>query len=171
MNEMIRFARIALGAALLNAAIAGTALAREKLGREPVRGNSQRETSMMVDRYDRPLVIERERSDFKTHATFSAEPQQIENNAILVFEIKSIGGDGELSRWSCVAVHNVAECLGNGVRVPYRPRDEKMILTITAKPSYTEESRAMIAEQSRMREEKLAAARAQPGPVATSARD
>lgn len=160
----------ALAAALLNLAAAGAAHAAEPM-RRPLEPNTRRATAVTVDRYERPLVIERERTELRTHAVFSADPQPVEEGSILHLEIRSIAGETSTRRWQCVAVHDVAECLGNGVRVAYGPRDEKVVLVITAKPDSTAESIALIEAQ---RSERIAALAARggatPRPALASAR-
>lgn len=142
MFDAIRSTCFTLAALITSSVITATAAAET---RSPLRANAQRTTTGTIDRYDRPVVIERERTEQKSHASFSAEPQSIDPSAVLLFEITSDGLDGALPRWRCVAVRDVAECLGNGVSIRYGARDDKMVLRITAKPRGSAETKALIA--------------------------
>ncbi|MCK6551588.1 hypothetical protein L6R52_37495 [Myxococcota bacterium] len=167
MFDVIRSTCFTLAALCTSSVIAATAAAET---RAPLRASDQRTTTGTIDRYDRPIVVERVRSDLKSRASFSAEPQPIDPNAVLLFEITSDGLDGAQPRWRCVAVRDVAECLGNGVSIPYGPRDDKMVLRITAKPRHTRETAQLIAAHRAARDEMMATraqlARAKAAPVA-----
>jgi hypothetical protein len=117
----------------LAAVLASTALAEE----------NAKTTELTVDRYEKAFTVERPRTDLKRNAVFSAESQSIDENAILVFEIRSVSAEHETVRWRCVAEIDVDECLGNRVVLPYLKNDIKMVLSVTAKPKHTPEAYAL----------------------------
>ncbi len=49
-------------------------------------------------------------------------------------------------RWRCVAVHDVAECLGRPVRIRYLPGEKKVVLTGILRPKYSKEGLALVQE-------------------------
>lgn len=103
-------------------------------GRAPVEPADQRAHTLSFDRYHEALEVERPRTDGKEFATFSAEPQLIQPGAQVVLEIRSEAEAGSVLRWRCVAVHDVAECLGAPVRVRYLPEDARIVLTMRFLP-------------------------------------
>lgn len=115
-------------------------------GRTPFWQRPARETELTMERWDQPVVLERTRSFGRDRAIFFADPQPIPDAAVYVFEASAAGEDNP--RWRCVAVDDVAECLGTPVRVEYsRPR-ETVRLTIRAVPRDTERGRALVREAS-----------------------
>ena len=90
----------------------------------------ERETELSLASWDTPAVVERKRSFGRKAAVFHADPQQIAPDAVLVFEVES---EGEV-RWRCVAVDDVAECLGAPVKIPYRKAEELVRLKVKAMP-------------------------------------
>lgn len=125
--------RHALAAAVLFV-ISSAAIAHAEEPRHPVLPGHARSTALEIDRYEVPLSIVRTRSPGQRAATFYADPQLIEASAVLLFEIKSKQGAHEVSRWRCLAVHDVAECLGAPVRIRYLPSDSALVLTAVSKP-------------------------------------
>jgi hypothetical protein len=124
MNRTIT-AMLALGVTLSSAS-AGATPQRSPLWST----GGERETELSLQSWDTPAVLERKRSFGRKFAVFHADPQQIAADAVLVFEVES---QGEV-RWSCVAVDDVAECLGAPVRVRYRKADETVRLRVKAVP-------------------------------------
>ena len=146
----MHFRACVLGAVFLTATqlMAASALAadRSPSAKKPFYPNVERkETELVLDRYQRPFVVERVRSEMSKFAVFHAEPQSIEKNAILVFEIQSVSKEGSVPRWRCIAVDDVAECLGRAVKIRYLPGDDKVVLHATAKPRQTAEGEALLA--------------------------
>jgi hypothetical protein len=103
--------------------------------RAPVAPAELRTSEFFLDRYDRVQKIVRKRTEGKTYALFTAEPQLIDKGAVMLIEIKSVSGAGAVPRWRCVAVHDVAECLGVPVKIAYLPSDDRIVLTATLKPA------------------------------------
>jgi hypothetical protein len=84
---------------------------------------------------DAPSVVVRERTEGKTAARFTVEPQAIRQGHFVRFEAFAEGPDGRWPRWSCVAYADVGECFGeSGVRLPYRERDDRLVLEIDGGP-------------------------------------
>lgn len=104
--------------------------------RAPIVEAKLRETEIPMDRYDHDVKIVRQRTEGKTYATFMAEPQLIEKGAVALFEIFSVSDLGSVSRWRCIAVRDVAECLGAPVRIKYLADDESVVLTAKMKPDH-----------------------------------
>ena len=119
--------------------------------RAPLWDKEGRETELSLQSWDTAAVLERKRSFGRNYAVFHAEPQAIAADAVLVFEIES---EGEV-RWSCVAVDDVAECLGVPVRVPYRKSDEIVRLKVKAVPRSTPRGGELLREAKRERETRL----------------
>lgn len=101
---------------------------------------------MTMDRWEAPVVIERTRSFGRERAVFFADPQSIPDAAVYVFEVTAVGE--EEPRWRCVAVDDVAECLGTPVRVQYERENETIRLTIRAVPKATRRGEALVKESS-----------------------
>jgi hypothetical protein len=123
------------------------AAAEEKATREPIKpvliegtrppivAADHRTNELLLDRYDRVQKIVRKRTEGKTYALFTAEPQLIDRGAVMLFEIKSVSDKGVVPRWRCIAVRDVAECLGVPVKIAYLPDDDRMVLTAMVKPA------------------------------------
>ena len=105
-------------------AVRRTPLTPAKLNATPVR----------LDRYEKQARVVRFRTPGKQYASFSTDPHILEPGSMAVFEIRSVALTGSIARWRCVAVHDVAECLGSPVKLRYLPNDTKMVLTTTLKP-------------------------------------
>ena len=84
--------------------------------------------------YHRPAVIVRERTGQRIYATFSADPQLLTPGSAAVFEARSVSDQGAVSRWRCVARHDVAECLGRPLRLRYLPGDVAITLKVEIVP-------------------------------------
>ena len=130
---------------LASIAVVNTAEASES--RTPVRSNSIRETTAKISSYENEVRIVRLRSKGKTLASFHADPQLIQKDSIVVFEIKSYTKSASLSRWRCVAVHDIAECLGTPVRIQYLPEDTRIEMTFKLKPRMNRESKQAYAQR------------------------
>jgi hypothetical protein len=102
--------------------------------RSPLVEAKVRTTELVVDRYNRVQKVVRMRHEGKTYASFSADPQLIDKGAAILFEIHSISPKGGVSRWRCVAVNDVAECLGVPIKVRWLEGEDRMVLTATLKP-------------------------------------
>lgn len=103
--------------------------------RSPLSPAGLRTSQLSLGRYYRTATVTRVRSDGMIFASFSAEPQLIEPGAILVLEIHSIAKTGSMPRWRCIAVNDVAECLGTSVRVRYLPSDQRVVLRARLLPA------------------------------------
>jgi hypothetical protein len=115
----------------------------------------ERETELSLRTWDTPAVIERKRSFGRKSAVFHADPQAIAADAVLIFEIES---EGEV-RWRCVAVDDVAECLGAPVRVRYQKAEEIVRLKVTAVPRESDRGDELVVEAKRSRELRFVANR------------
>lgn len=91
-------------------------------------------TKLSFEEYHQTAKVVRHRTEGKRYATFFAEPQLIDTGAAMIFEIRSVARTGSVSRWRCVAVNDVAECLGAPVRVRYLPADERIVLVARIAP-------------------------------------
>ncbi len=124
-------------ALVLSANVAGATPSRS-----PLWGKEERETELELSRWDTPAVVERTRSFGKKFAVFHADPQPVSPDAVLVFEVES---QGEV-RWRCVAVDDVAECLGTPIKIRYRETDETVRLTVRAVPRASERGNELVRE-------------------------
>jgi len=138
-------------AVTLSSASAGAATP----ARAPLWDTGERETELSIETWDTAAVVERKRSFGRKYAVFHADPQEIAADAVLIFEVES---EGEV-RWSCVAVDDVAECLGVPVRVAYRKVDEIVRLRVKAVPRNTPRGGELIREAKRERELRVVANR------------
>lgn len=129
---------IALAVALL---ATSAALADE--GRKPVAPAQSRATEVSYDRYHRTVELVRTRTDGKALVTFHAEPQLLEAGAIAVLEVRSVAKTGSVTRWRCIAVRDIAECLGVPVALRYLPEDHRMVMSVTMKPQTASAQQAM----------------------------
>lgn len=104
-----------------------------------------RTTEVPLVRYHQATTLVRPRTEGRRFATFEAEPSLLSPGSALVFEIYSMAPTGVVPRWRCVAVHDVADCLGTPVKVRYLPKDEKVVLKATLVPvnEVTEKSFAL----------------------------
>jgi len=101
-----------------SALLAGLLFAGAVAAAEPARGQKLYE-------------IARRKMNGNRSTVFYADPQPVPSDRVIVFEVSSIGPAGVLTRWRCIAVDDVAECLGRPVEVRYLPTDEKIVLTAT----------------------------------------
>lgn len=81
-------------------------------------------------RFGEPVEVVRPRGEGMQAAVFEAAPQSLHPEHVAVIEIASLSAEGRRPRWNCVAVEDVAECLGHPVRVPYLSDDEAMVLSV-----------------------------------------
>jgi hypothetical protein len=132
---------------LLSAASAGATPARSPFWST----EEARETELSLSNWDTPEVVERKRSFGRKYAVFHAEPQEIEEAAVLVFEVES---EGQV-RWRCVAVDDVAECLGAPVRIRYQKQDEVVRLKVKAMPRHTPRGKQLVREAKKDRNLRL----------------
>ena len=127
----------------LSMCLAPSADAAEK---KPLMPKASRQTVVDIDSYGKKFTIERNRSAGREYATFSAEPARIDDDSVLLFEVHSTSPDGAIQRWRCIAVEDVAECLGQARRFRYVVGDKKMVLSVTAQPRNTEIGGALLAQ-------------------------
>jgi hypothetical protein len=113
---------------------------------EPQGEREQRVSAIDLERFDTAYTIEQTRGAKTKNGVFYADPQLIDEEKIIVFQISSISPERSLERWKCVAIHDVAECLGRAVRVPYLAGEKKLVMTVTAVRKATAEGQALIAE-------------------------
>jgi len=116
-------------------------LANAAEDRKPMDYNSVRETTAEIESYENEITIVRHRSSGKTLASFHADPQLIDQNSMMIFEVKSHGETGSVSRWRCIAIHDVAECLGSPVKIRYLPEDTRIEMSFRLKPKLKRERR------------------------------
>lgn len=121
--------RLGYAVFLIVAAMWGSdAIAKER--RHPV----PRVTELRLDEGHRVREVARLRTPGKSYAAFSAEPRPLEKGERVVFTIHSVGRDGRVPRWRCVAKADVAECLGKQVKVSYLPGDVRVVLVAKLEP-------------------------------------
>jgi hypothetical protein len=121
--------------------------------RSPLFQGEERETELSLTRWETDVVVERTRSFGRKFAVFSADPQAIVDDAVLVFQVESAG---EI-RWRCVAVDDVAECLGAPVRIRYQAAEETVRLTVKAVARSTDRGSELVKEAKQARELRLLA--------------
>ncbi len=92
-----------------------------------------RVTEVPADRYDTHHIV-RTPSAGKTSVTFSASPRALEQDTVVVFEIRSITDRGALERWRCVAINDVSECLGVPVKIRYLDGERKTVMSVAIRP-------------------------------------
>jgi hypothetical protein len=133
-------ATLSLAVILCQAALA----AEGKNGaRRPFRATQERTSDVRIDRYDAPTTIVRERTELKKSAVFFADPQPVDKKAIVLFEAYSVSSATSTPRWRCIAIDDVAECLGAPVEIKYLANDEKIVLVTTLKPRNAPETIAL----------------------------
>jgi hypothetical protein len=102
--------------------------------RPPIVEAKARTNELNITRYDAVATVVRARTPGKKFAVFSADPQFIEHGAVVLFEARSVGGNGSLTRWRCIAKTDVAECLGSPLKIRYLSDDDRVVLTARMKP-------------------------------------
>lgn len=102
--------------------------------RAPLHKVQSRGTALKLDRYHNHVTIVRRRTPGKMYASFHAEPKLLDDGAVVVFVVRSVAATGVVPRWRCVAIHDVAECLGAPIRLRYLPADREIVLTATLVP-------------------------------------
>lgn len=118
-------------------ALFSTSVARAdapKAEQAPRASSRVRAREVKLETYEAPVEIVRSKTRGMKVAAFGAEPQVVEPTSVILFEIRSVSTRGSVDRWRCIAVENVSECFPNAVRLSYLPGDQRMILTVTAKP-------------------------------------
>lgn len=128
-----------------SAIVTGTATAAET--RQPLAPSRSNTTVVPYRRYHEATEIVRERSTGKSFASFHANPQLLERGMVATFQIRSEAETGAIDRWRCVAVRDVAECLGAPVKLRYLPDDSRMVLTVTVVPKRNIPRRAVAVAQ------------------------
>lgn len=113
--------------------------ATSAFARDPLTASLPKETAVTLESFYQTQEIVRVRSKFRGSAVFTASSQEIDPRAVLVFEARSESNDGERARWRCVARYDVAECLGDPLKIRYLPGDKRVVLTITTLPSWDKE--------------------------------
>jgi hypothetical protein len=112
----------------------------------PFRPRTERVTAIDTRSVQR---IERERTLGRSSVVFHADPQALEEGAVMLLEIHTHSGRGSELRWRCVAVEDLAECLGDAVRVGWRAHDFSAVLTVSVEPKATPRGAALAAEAAR----------------------
>lgn len=137
-------------------AIASLASASEpSTSRRPIYPLERNISTLDLQAFETPYTIVRERTELAKASTFLADPKLIDENAVYVFEIESVFTyRAAVKRWRCVAVRDIAECLGRPITVPYLDRDDKLVLTVVAKRKNTEEAQALI-EEAKARDQRV----------------
>ena len=103
-------------------------------------------TELRVDRYYQPVEIERPRCGDASSRTFSAMASQpIQEGAVMVFEIRSVGKSSSMLRWRCVATDDVTDCLGEPVKIGYLEGDQKLVMRIWAETDRPSEGLSLAA--------------------------
>ena len=129
---MIKSTCIAAGLAMVLAAQVSSARADE--AKKPIAPAKARATEIVLDSYDDEVAVVRKRTPGKRTVTFSADPQLLGDAALAVFRVRSISPLGSVTRWSCVAVDDVAECLGRPLKLRWLADDTRMELGVTLMP-------------------------------------
>jgi hypothetical protein len=93
-----------------------------------------RVTEAELDRYGVPVKVVRARTPGKRAVTFEADPEPLAAGSVAVVRIESLNRGGTVQRWRCVAVDDIAECLGRPVRVPYLTGDKAVVLSVELAP-------------------------------------
>ncbi len=145
--------RIAAATTLALALTVPASYAGASSKRSPLFERPSHETELSLDRWETTAVVERTRTAGHKYAVFHADPQDIAPGAVLVFQAES---EGQV-RWRCVAVDDVAECLGKPVRVAYRQKDETVRLTVKAVPENSAHGKALVREARESRADALVA--------------
>ena len=74
--------------------------------------------------------IVRERTPGKESVKFSAMDAEIDEQAVVVFEVRSVQKGKKVTRWRCVAERNVRECFDKPVRVKYLAADTRVVMDV-----------------------------------------
>lgn len=123
---------VAVGLGMMAPGSAGA----EPEARTPLKSSeTARTTEVPLVRYHQATTVVRSRTEGHRFATFEAEPTLLTTGSAMVFEIFSMAPSGVVPRWRCVALHDVADCLGIPVKVQYLPNDEKVVLKATLVPT------------------------------------
>jgi len=126
----MNFSKLMLAASSILAAFT-VATSAEAKPRTPLYPREQRVSALAVgDDVPFSELVQRRDGSIKP-AVFSADPQAIDSSGVMVFEIFSESAKGRAARWRCVAVNDVAECLGVPVKVSYQKGDERMIMRVS----------------------------------------
>ena len=102
--------------------------------RVPARITESRTTTSQLSAYHQVAKVVRTRTKGKLRASFYAEPQLLDKNAIALVRIQSVAKNGSIERFRCVAIHDIAECLGAPVKINYLPMDTKLVLEVELIP-------------------------------------
>lgn len=102
--------------------------------RAPIAPAHARKSELPLDRYESNITVVRKRTEGKEVATFVAEPRLIDRGAVVVFQAISQAESGSVLRWHCIAVRDVAECLGKPLKLRYLPKDDRIVLTARVLP-------------------------------------
>ena len=86
----------------------------------------------------RDSQIVRERSPGKDAVKFSAMDAEIDESAVVVFEVQSESADKRVTRWRCVAERNVSECFASPLRVKYLDDDVRLVMNVRVEAARTD---------------------------------
>jgi hypothetical protein len=114
--------------------------------RKPVRAKPYQVHTVPLAGTNGATEIIHERSPLRDEAVFHAEPQLFGPGAVMLFEIFSDAKDGRVERFRCVALYDVAECLGTPVRIRYLPKDERIVLRVTVQHAISDAGAVLVAE-------------------------
>jgi len=118
--------------------------------RGPVAAIEARKTTENVERYHQVMQVIRTRTPGKSVAQFHAEPQLLDTNAHALVTIRSVSKTGQIERFRCLAIHDIAECLGTPVEIRYLPKDVRVVLQVQLVPRLTPaNSMALVAQETR----------------------
>jgi len=118
----------------------------EATPRKPIRSVAQRTTTLQLDPAKGYTELVQERDEMTKRAVFHADPQAIDENGVMLFQAFGVAGDVKVERWRCVAVRDIAECLGTPVRIAYQQGEERMVLRMTIRHRETDEGGMLLAE-------------------------
>ena len=126
--------KISLATLALSFALTGMTASKAEATKKPARVKEVRTTESDMSTYSKVAQVMRERTAGKSSATFYAEPHLLDQNAVALVTIRSIGDTGEIERFRCIATHDIAECLGAPVKIMYLPADTHVALDIELLP-------------------------------------
>jgi hypothetical protein len=145
-NTIDNFSKILLLACLLATGVTARAEELEKSPRRVIRSVPQRVTALELDPEKGYAELVHERAPMRPDAVFHADPQLIDPNAVILFQAFSESSGSPTERWRCIAVDDVAECLGAPVSIRYRPSDERVVLRLTVHHRESGEGTTLVAE-------------------------
>jgi hypothetical protein len=121
--------------------------AAEGSDRKPLRSVPERVTALKLDPTRTYVELVHNRAPLETEAVFHADPQVIEPNAVILFQAFSQASTGSIERYRCVAIHDIAECLGVPVKIAYLPNDERVVMRISMQNRESNAGGLLLAER------------------------